>query len=60
MPRLRLYLPQEWLACDFRIAAQFVNLNNLKHAIIPILCAHVGALSLRRQFPIPIGKHSLF
>jgi hypothetical protein len=72
MPHLRLYVPQEWLADDFRIATGFdptklldllvqavanlrmenpesagkpipmVNLNNLKHAIIPMASAHVG------------------
>jgi hypothetical protein len=84
MPHLRLYVPQEWLADDFRIATGFdatrllellvqavgnlrmdkpsfedarndaagkpfpseipvVNLNNLKHAIIPMQSARVGA-----------------
>lgn len=89
MPHLRLYVPEEWLREDFRIATGFdapklldllvqatgnlrmenpavaarrdgdarndfdgkpipfevpmVNLNNLKHAIIPLHSAHVGA-----------------
>ena len=66
MPHLRLQVPEEWLAEDFRGAmgfdarklldhlvqlvaelrmdgpVPFINLNNLKHAIEPLVHAHVA------------------